>query len=408
MKVIKFYLQYWLVRLLYLIFIMLVLCGSYCYTVQSFSVGNHVFTNPFFHLHDNLPFWVNYIEYFILVFVISTVLIILLTQYYSFRKRRKERMRDKFVKRYYKNIVTELFRENEEDASEEKEWKYKNEIMAKNDFYKELVINTFVQVHNQTIGRIRQKTESMMKELAFEKLIGSYLYSPFYKHKKIALDTISEFKIKGHEKYLLKLIKQKRNKLLHTDALMTLIRLNVHENLNVLAETDVDISMWDINMIVRNIEKDNEARIPYDELINSANEGMQLLGIILIRIHDRTEFKQNVRGKTESKNPEIRDEAILTFSTFAENKDDFDLLLNKYPECSDSTKKYIVERMSDNPYEEQVTNFFEWVVLNEPIPNKLIAIMNLLTLDISKVAELKKSEDEAIRMACEQVLDFNN
>jgi len=335
---------------------------------------------------------------------------IILTKIYSSNKKRKEKINEKFLKIYYKTVISDLFKENKDTELEETDnvYKYRHKRFAKSDLYKELIINTFIHVHYQTIGKIRLKTESMMNDLHYEKLIRSYLYSPFYKQKKLALNTISEFKITGYEKYLIKLAKQKKNKLLHTEALITLIRLNVYNNLIILTNININFSIWDINMIIRNIEKDKELNIPYNELINACNEGMQLLGIMLTRIHHKKEFKKKIKKKTENENSNIKVEAILTFASFSEKKDDFDFLLNKYPEISDKTKNDIIKIVDVNPNKKQALDFFEWIAENEPIPSKLIAIENLLSLDISKVFKLKQSKDISIKMACEQVLDINN
>jgi hypothetical protein len=367
-----------------------------------------MFTNPFYHVHHKMPFWINYLEYFILVFILSTVLMILLTKYYSFNKKRKEEMQEKYLNFYYSSIIRELFKQDDGHNLKETVNISRLKRFIRNDNNNELVINTLTQVHYQTIGKIRQKTELIINLLHYDKLIRSYLYSPFYKHKKLALDTISEFKIIGYEKYLFKLAKQSKNKLLHKDALITLARLNVYDNLILFADMTVDISIWDINMIIRNIEKDRESSIPYNELINARNEGAQLLGIMLARIHCKKEFKNEIQKKIEHHNLAIKEEAILAFTSFVENKEDFDFIINRYSESSENAKKNIVKRMDANPNKKQAANFLEWIAKNEPIPNKLIAIMNLLSLDISKVTKLKQSEDASIRMACEQVLDINN
>lgn len=92
MKILKLYLQYWLVKSFYIISFLLIFYGSYWYTtVQHFFIGNREFTNPFYHLHENLPFWINYLEYFIFVFTFSTILMIILTKIYSSNKKRKEK-----------------------------------------------------------------------------------------------------------------------------------------------------------------------------------------------------------------------------------------------------------------------------------------------------------------------------
>lgn len=406
MRIIRLYIRFYSIKLLYLIAILLVVFGSYSYTMNQLSIGNKALLNPFIYLRNNTKFGINHLDFFIFAFILSSLFIIMLTLFYSMNYRAKTKLKGRYLTLYYKMVIAELFKEDEEQDN------YINisrlEKFSKKDLGKELIISTFVQIHDKTTGIIRKKTERLVQLLHYKKFIQDYLYSPFYKHKKMALEAISEFKIEGYEKYTMKLIKQTKNELLHTDALISMIRLNCYESLITMANTNIKFTMWDINMIIKNIEKDNCINIPYNELINATNEGMQLLGIILARRLNKKELKRVIKNKAEHAEGDIKDEAILTFTSFAETQSDFKFLKNKYIESSDSTKSYIIKKLNRNPNREQVADFYEWIIINESMPNKLTAISNLLSVDISRIIRLKQSEDRLVRMACEHVIDINN
>jgi len=246
-----------------------------------------------------------------------------------------------------------------------------------------------------------------LHELKYDNLIRSYLYSPYYRHKKIALSVISEFKIHGVEKYILGLAKRESNRLLHTDALVALIRLNTYENLLQLIKNDVNISMWEVNVIIDNIEKDKIRKIPYKELLHSNNKGMLLLGIILSRLHQKQEFKYDIQKYIEYHNDNIMEEAILAFASFAGDKSDFVYLRNSYNKATGRGKLSIIRTVSHSPDTEYAVQFLEWVAINEPIKYKTEALRSLLTINIGRVAMLKDSEDPLVRMACNEILDIN-
>jgi len=407
MKTIKFYLEYWGTRLFYIIFIFLICYGSYCYSVPKFSIGSHAFKNLLYHAHNSQAIWLYYLEYFIFIFLILTALTFMLTLYYGVDKRRKEKTHNRYINFYMSSLLSYLFMKNKLPEKEKKQRKAKFKKFVRNDYSKELIINTLLQIHSQTVGEIHNDTELILHELKYDNLIRSYLYSPYYRHKKIALSVISEFKIHGVEKYILGLAKRESNRLLHTDALVALIRLNTYENLLQLIKNDVNISMWEVNVIIDNIEKDKIRKIPYKELLHSNNKGMLLLGIILSRLHQKQEFKYDIQKYIEYHNDNIMEEAILAFASFAGDKSDFVYLRNSYNKATGRGKLSIIRTVSHSPDTEYAVQFLEWVAINEPIKYKTEALRSLLTINIGRVAMLKDSEDPLVRMACNEILDIN-
>lgn len=407
MKILKFYLQYWSLRLFYTTFILLIFYGSYCYTVQKIPIGSYMFINPFYHVHMNLPSWTNYLEYFIFIFVISSIVMFIHTNYYAFVKENKEKMRNRYLDFYFNSLISDLFRENKTNDTVLKINSLQYEKYSKKNFYRELITNTLIQIHSQTIGKARQDTELIMQSLHYDNWIHTYLRSPYYKHKKIALDAISEFKLEGYDNYIIKLAKQSNKKLLRTNALIALTRLDVYNNLILLIEMNVKITIWDVNVIINNIEQDNNQNIPYTELIHAKNEGMQILGIMLARINHKIELKQAILEKINDSNSLIMEEAVIAFASFAEDKNDFDFLIDQYKETTEKAKDVIIKTINSDPDKDQTADFLQWIAENEPMQNKLSALISLLSIDISRISKLKRSDDPLVKTACEQILDIN-
>jgi hypothetical protein len=407
MKIIGFYIEYWGTRLFYITLVSVICFGSYWYSVPEFSVAGHVFKNLLYKEHYYLTGWLYYIEYFIFVFLILTALTFILTLYYGYDKKKKEVAHERYINFYIRYLLALIYMNNKL-ASEELE-KRKNRFLTfvKNDYSKELVINTLQQIHHQTIGQISEDTELILQELKFDKLIRNYLHSPFYRHKKIAMNAIAEFKIKGHEKYIINLAKRERNKLLHTEALVTLIRLNTYDNLLLLIRNNINISMWEMNVIIDNIQKDKIKNIPYAELLHSDNKGALLLGIILSRLDWKNEFKYDIQKYIEYPNDNIMEEAIIAFATFAEDKSDFVYLRNVYKDATGRGKLAIIKTITLSYDTDFAIGFLEWVATYEPIKYKTEALKYLLTISVDKVVRLKKSSDPLVVMACNEVFDIN-
>ena len=159
--------------------------------------------------------------------------------------------------------------------------------------------------------------------------------------------------------------------------------------------------------IIDNIEKDNISNIPYKALLYSNNRGMLILGVILSRLHHKEEFKDDIKKYIASDDANVKEEAILTFSTFAEDHTDFVCLRNTYNNTTERGKLCIIETVSKSNDTDYTIEFLVWVAINEPIKFKTEALRNLLLIDMIKVASLKKSMDPLVRMACNEVLDLN-
>lgn len=407
MKLLKFNFLHYSVRLMYLSILLLIGYGSYCYSVPKFSIGSHEFINLFYREPRNLPVQFYYMQYFIFIFIILTILVYFLTVYYAFDKLRKERIRYRYIVSIFNYLLSILFMEKRITDAELKTKMSRIKKYIHTDYSKELLINSLQQIHHQTIGRSRQDSERIMQLLLRGNFIRSYLLSPTYRHKKIALEIISEFQIPGYDRYVLKLAKQSRNRVLHTDALSVLSRLDIRNNLLILSEINLKLSLWDVNVMLNNIKRETVNNIPYSTLLQSENWGILLLGIMLVRIHQLKEFKYEIQKRIDYPDTNVQEEAIFAIASFVEDIADFIFLKDLYVIATPKAKTVIINTMASCPDKKMAILFLEWVVVNEPVQFKVDALLPLLTLDSIRIAVLRRSEDPLVNSACKQVLDIN-
>jgi len=165
--------------------------------------------------------------------------------------------------------------------------------------------------------------------------------------------------------------------------------------------------MWEVNVIIDNIQKDKIKNIAYTELLHSDNEGTLLLGIILSRLDWKNQFKYDIQKYIDYPNDNIMEEAIIAFATFAVDKSDFVYLRNVYKDATARGKLSIIKAITQSPDPDFAIGFLEWVTINEPIKYKTEALKHLLTISVEKVARLKNASDPLVVMACNEVLDIN-
>ena len=406
MKTFIIYFRYWSIRLSYLLLASLLIFGGYFYTVPQVEIGNYILSNPFYSDSEHISSWLYDVDYFIFIFTVAIVIIFVLIIYYNINKIRKEKTDKQFLNLFIEDLFAYLFMA-EEFTDDEKRKKIKALKKTLNsDHAKRLFINTLVDVHSQTEGIVREKTVRLLKAIRFDYLIYAYLHSPYFRHKLFALKVISEFNLEGYDKYILKLTKR-RNGVLHAEAIIALLKLKVYSNLLFLTDLKLKLTLWDINLIVKTIQELNIKDINYSVLIQSVIPEISALGLILARLHRRTELKTEVIMRIGNSSKLVNEEAFLTFIAFASQQSDFDYLIEKFSIATHKAQTMIIQSLSKSPDNVKTIQFLNWIVENKHFTHKTEAIKQLLELDLTAISRFKQSEDKLIRQSCLQVLDIN-
>lgn len=406
MKTIFINLRYWTIRLFYLILILLLAFGYYFFSNQQIEIANYSFKNELYKYMEQLPKWLYTVDYFILIFTVAIAIIASLIAFYNISKGKRKETKNNF----FRYDVTELFNylftieDLTEDEKKNRVRKFRKNL--KTDHSKKLFINTLANIHSQTQGIIQERVATLFSQFNYDYLIFAHLHSPYFRHKIFALKIISEFKLKGYDKYILKLTKR-RNNVLHSEAIVTLLKLGIYSDLAFLSDLKLKLTLWDINVIVKTIEESENKDLNYKFLLDSSIPETSTLGIIFIRLHNKIEFKDDVLLKLGHPNDLINEEAFSTYISFARNQADYNLLIDKFTLAPPKAQIKIIQLMKESSDEEKTIQFLNWVVENMPFTQKIEAIRLLLDIDYNIVTKYKQSEDEIIRQSCLHVLDIN-
>lgn len=406
MKTISKHLKYWSIRLFFFILIASIAFGSYFYRVPQLIIGKFTLINPLYSETENIPNWLYDVDYFTFIFIVSFVLILLMTIYYNFKKSRAEKADNQYEEIFLNQIILFLYPIEEYTEKQKKHQLKEIKSQLHTDHLKELFINLLRRIHSQTTGQVRESSEYLMKELKYKYFIDAYLYSPFFNNKLFALKVIADFQLNGYERYILKLTK-KKNEVLHSEAIITLLKLKIYDNLLFLVDLNMKLTVWDINLIVKTVQELKIVNIDYNKLISSEIPQISTLGIMLARLNSRSEFKNLIKNKIGDSSSLINEEACISFSYFANNQSDYNFIIDNFKVATEKGQLYFINKIGTIPDKESAIAFLDLVVENQNFTQKIIAIGLLLNLDFNVIAKYKLSENNITRQSYYQALDIN-
>lgn len=398
--------RYWSIRIFYLITALFILAAGYVNTFPQITIENKVFKNPFFYVVQGVPDWIYGVLYFIALFISGIIFIFIMILISNKLKKTKENIYSKYMELFVNNLYNYFF-SLEKYSDIEKATKLKQLKKATNtDYSKRLLINSLRRLKIQTVGISEENANRLFFASIKKQFIKAYLHSPYLRHKLFAMKTIADFGMKGFDNYIIKLTKSKNN-ILRNEALVTLIRLNVYDDLQFLINMNIKLNIWNINSIIQAVKQNKKHNIKYLPLINSRTPELSALGIILARTNKRNDLKQEIRMKIGDQNELVNEEAFKTYISFADNNADLEFLMSKYDLADDSARKMIIKALDKYSDKAKKISFLDNVVLKQPFTQKIEAIRVLLNTDFSAISKYKNSEDTQIRQSYLQVLDIN-
>ena len=406
MKTVAKYLAYILKRLFLLILMTIILIAGIFYRFPGVEIFGVKIINHFYIEIEAIPVWLYYVIYAIIIFIISIILIFFMILILNSYKDQNDKIDARFVDSMIKKIFRYLYPIEE---FTDKQKKYELREIRKdlfNNHSKELFINTLRQIHAQTKGAINDKTTFLMNEINYKYFIYAYLHSPRIGDRLFALKVIGDFQLEGYEKFILKLT-DKKNEILHSEAIVTLLKLKIYDSLLFLLNINMKLSVWDINMIIKSVLELKIENIDYATLINSEIPEISTLGIMLARIKNRKEFKDDIKLKINDKNILVTEEACIAFAYFSDNEEDYDLLIEKFKSATEKSQFAIIQKIAKIDDSAKSSDFLNYVVENQHFTQKIEAIKLLLDIDINSVTKFRQSDNLSIKQSVYQVLDIN-
>ena len=326
--------------------------------------------------------------------------------YYYFNRNKREQIYNQYLDLFAVNQFEYMYAEKEYSREKQRNELGKIKLLLNSDYKRRVFLNLLRKINVQIIGKGRERNLQLLNALNYNKLIYAYLHSPMIRHKLFALKIISTFQLEGYDNYIMKLA-NKKNDVLHTEALVSILKLNMYDSLHFLNDYNIKLTVWDINTMLKTIKQKKSNKIDYLDLINSKNAEVSALGIMLIRINKRSEFKMEIKAKIDNTNKLVSEEALLTFISFAEEQSDYDYLMYTYGSGSEKAQLLIVQAIENHKNTDEKVKFLNWVVENNSLTIKIKALQTLLDLDLNSIERFKHSNNKLVRHAYLQVLDYN-
>lgn len=406
MQIIKLHIRYWLIRVFVIILFALFVWGCYFYHVQRFSWGFFNVRNNYYATIEQQPFWLYVVEYLVFVFFAVGVLLLGLTILYKRNKRIGAVLVYKYDERFATLLSKYLYVDLEHISDEQRKeiLTLKNEL--RNTYAKRIFINTLRRIRTQTVGAVRERTQVIYDYFQFDLFIRVYLFSPHLSKKIFALKVIADFQVKGYENYIVKLTKRS-NDILHSEALVTLLKLDKFDSLMLLDYSKMKLTVWDINIIIKTFQEMDSVNVNYAKLVKSDKDEVVVLGLMLACLSQHVELKVDALNLIGNKNDFVNEEAFCAYISFVETEADFDFLIQNFDLATEKAKISILKIMEQHPNRLTAIDFLEQTVENNSFILRLEAVQVLFELDLNTVVRLKNSEDKMINDICHQVLDLN-
>lgn len=405
MNLFQLHTKYWGKRLLFVLTISFLIFLVYFFKVPEIKAAGFILKNPLFDYTSSLTWKLYLTIYFTVVFLINTVFLISMTVFYKAQKQRHARLMKKYERYFIETIMDHLVLksfdvENEEDphiVSLKKALRDKNSI--------NIFLDVLRKINAQVKGDLRTETSKMIGELGLHEVITTYLYSPYFEDKILAMKIISDFGIEEHNGYLLELTYNK-NYVVRTEALDSLIKLSVLDNLEFLKNHIYQVSLWDINTILKISDDFEKQNIDYSGLINSEHLRVAALGILLAGKNERTDMKETIKSKLGSEDEVVNTEAYRAYLAMADQPSDFKYVMGKFFGEDEKIKQLIVESFKRCPDKVMSVVFLTNVVEKESLSLKTSAMKLLLEFDTTKFQYYQYSDSPEIIKAHNEAVDL--
>jgi hypothetical protein len=145
--------------------------GYYFFSIPQIEIANYSIKNELYKYTEYLPKWLYTVDYFILIFTVSIIIIASLIAFYNTSKKKRKETNNNFFQHDVKELFNYLFSIEELTEDEKKNRVKKFRKTQTTDHFKKLFINTLVNIHSQTQGNIQERVAALFSELNYDYLI---------------------------------------------------------------------------------------------------------------------------------------------------------------------------------------------------------------------------------------------
>lgn len=378
--------------------------GGSVFVLTFLYLGQKDITNPYFIFHNpaypivsHAHGWLYVVQALILVFLSITVLELFSLYIGTARRLFTDKKEQEFNRDTLNRMMDYLTKEcSTADAR-------KLMALTKSKSEKRLFVNQLRILAVLTKGKVHDDCISLFHEMNFNDVVKKNLRSPYVRDKMFALRVAGDFQLSEFNPSIAKYIYSK-NDIVRSEAIQAYVKVNADSDLSFLTDYTHSLSLLDFNEIV-NAAK-HYRNIHFESLFSSPNAAVRAIGIRLVAIQNKTEFKPLLLPMIEDKTAIVREEAYGAIIAFATEKEDFKALISHFDNMNKNLQLKLIDEITLRNERDFVSPFLEELILKYPSDIKIRAMSNLIKMDISFALKYMNHENESIRNAYKHLTDF--
>lgn len=378
--------------------------GGSVFVLTFLYLGQKDITNPYFIFHNpaypivsHAHGWLYVVQALVLVFLSITVLELFSLYIGTARRLFTDKKEQEFNRDTLNRMMDYLTKEcSTADAR-------KLMALTKSKSEKRLFVNQLRISAVLTKGKVHDDCITLFHEMNFDDVVKKNLRSLYVRNKMFALRVAGDFQLSEFNPSIAKYIYSK-NDIVRSEAIQAYVKVNADSDLSFLADYTRSLSILDFNVIV-NAAK-HYRNIHFESLFSSPNAIVRAIGIRLVAIQNKTEFKPLLLPMIEDKTAIVREEAYGAIIAFATEKEDFKALISHFDNMNKNLQLKLIDEITLRNERDFVSPFLEELILKYPSDIKIRAMSNLIKMDISFALKYMNHENESIRNAYKHLTDF--
>lgn len=378
--------------------------GGSVFVLTFLYLGQKDITNPYFIFHNpaypivsHAHGWLYVVQALILVFLSITVLELFSLYIGTARRLFTDKKEQEFNRDTLNRMMDYLTKEcSTADAR-------KLMALTKSKSEKRLFVNQLRILAVLTKGKVHDDCITLFHEMNFNDVVKKNLRSLYVRDKMFALRVAGDFQLSEFNPSIAKYIYSK-NDIVRSEAIQAYVKVNADSDLSFLTDYTHGLSLLDFNVIV-NAAK-HYRNIHFESLFSSPNAIVRAIGIRLVAIQNKTEFKPLLLPMIEDKTAIVREEGYGAIIAFATEKEDFKALISHFDNMNKNLQLKLIDVMEHVDEKNFVSSFLEELILKYPMDIKIKAMSNLIKMDISFALKYRNHENESIRNAYKHLTDF--
>jgi len=378
--------------------------GGSVFVLTFLYLGQKDITNPYFIFHNpaypivsHAHGWLYVVQALVLVFLSITVLELFSLYIGTARRLFTDKKEQEFNRDTLNRMMDYLTKEcSTADAR-------KLMALTKSKSEKRLFVNQLRISAVLTKGKVHDDCITLFHEMNFDDVVKKNLRSPYVRDKMFALRVAGDFQLSEFNPSIAKYIYSK-NDIVRSEAIQAYVKVNADSDLSFLTDYTHSLSLLDFNEIV-NAAK-HYRNIHFESLFSSPNAIVRAIGIRLVAIQNKTEFKPLLLPMIEDKTAIVREEAYGAIIAFATEKEDFKALISHFDNMNKNLQLKLIDEITLRNERDFVSPFLEELILKYPSDIKIRAMSNLIKMDISFALKYMNHENESIRNAYKHLTDF--